>query len=145
VSIEREIGPEFLEEFSRASVKLTGGRELSLLELMSGWERHVERLIAQSHSHPIRASVVWGADDFVAALHLRSFVAQAQKRLEPEAHFKLDSWLAEVDGKFRSFTQSDRRHLLTMWMNEAPSDEWWWKRVPKEGAILKELESARKS
>ena len=128
-------------ELSEISVQIAANRSLPLQEIIHGWSEHVRRLAADSASTPIRDGATWGADDYVAALTLRSFVQQAMESLPPDLRLRLQAWLAPIDASFRQFTVPDDDQLLTRWIHEAVPDQWWWNYIPADGCIVRELKS----
>ncbi len=67
-----------LEHIQKA---VTPQRSLSLPTMLKGWSRHVQRFVGGVHSIPIRESVIWGADDYVAALTIRSMIEDIREEV----------------------------------------------------------------
>jgi hypothetical protein len=118
------------------------GRLKSLEQLVDGWNRHVERLVAEGTRHMSEDSpetVLWGVHDYAAALHLRDLVEGASHN-PSTMQTELAERLRSADAKFISFTKKDLAGWLPRAIPEAGSrPEWWWRRIPKRGPVVDEL------
>jgi len=124
---------------ARVSVQLGHGRVKTLAELVDGWVQHVDRLHGERHSateHPH----VWGAHDYLAALHLRTMVASGLGQQGTAVREVADTLMTKADDKFLSFTEPDPEHVVERFANQRHDDsEWWWHRIPTSGPVRVEL------
>jgi hypothetical protein len=129
-----------VDPLAQVTVTLPYGRTKQLSDLVNGWAKHVERLQAEEHSS-LDDPLVWGADDYVGALHLRDLVVTGVDQSPPEIHDLALVRVASVDGAFMSFTEPDLRRIIDRFSGEEHSEsEWWWRRLPKTGPVREELE-----
>lgn len=126
-------------ELERISKPVTPDHSLSLATMLRGWSRHVQRIVGGIHSIPISDSVRWGADDYTAALTIRSLIEDAREQVPSETAPQFDAWLNQLDARFRGSTVPDDAHLLSKWIREESPDGWWWHRVPPSGPVLDDL------
>lgn len=101
---------------------------------IEGWSLHVVRIGREMSAPPTLER--WSADDYVAALFLRDRVENALEQV-----WNRDSQpaiLETADSFFRSISEPIDSLLFLEW--NAPTDRWWWKRVPKFGPIREDID-----
>jgi len=91
---------------------VTPSQAMSLATMLRAWSRHVHRFHGGLHSTPIRDAVIWGADDYLAALTMRSRIEDTRGRVPTESQVEFDAWLGEIDSDYRRFTEPDEQGLL---------------------------------
>lgn len=119
-------------------IRTSGGAERRLGDLIAGWRAEVARL-RRELDKDADDRTVWGADDYVGSLHLRSTLARAMsnpKLTQTEAA----SLLSEADEIFRSITEPDNEDLLRRFApEESATPGWWWGRIPRRGPVRSDL------
>jgi hypothetical protein len=129
-----------VDPLATVTVTLPFGRTKRLSDLVDGWAAHVQRLQAEEHSS-LDDPLVWGADDYIGALHLRDLVVTGVDQSPPEIFDVALARGASVDDAFMSFTEPDLRGIIERFSGEEHSEsEWWWRRLPKSGPAREELE-----
>jgi hypothetical protein len=129
-----------VDPLATVTVTLPFGRTKRLSDLVDGWAAHVQRLQAEEHSS-LDDPLVWGADDYIGALHLRDLVVTGVDQSPPEIFDVALARVASVDDAFMSFTEPDLRGIIERFSGEEHSEsEWWWRRLPKSGPAREELE-----
>ena len=93
------------EPWKDHGVEAAPGRTLTVRELAAGWASHVSRFVEELDAAEMRD--YWGVEDFVAALCLRDFLAQAMSDLPVDERSALASALSPADTAFRSLTAPD--------------------------------------
>ncbi len=127
------------ESLELVTVAMPYGRTKTLAELVNGWDEHVKRLRAEEHRSSEDPSV-WGAHDYLAALHLRDLVIAGADQSPSEIREVALRLVASVDEAFRAFTEPDSVGVVDRFSGEQHSEsEWWWKRLPKSGPVREEL------
>src|SRR5260370_7970432 len=94
------------ESLELVTVAMPYGRTKTLAELVNGWDEHVKRLRAEEHRSSEDPSV-WGAHDYLAALHLRDLVIAGADQSPSEIREVALRLVASVDEAFRAFTEPD--------------------------------------
>lgn len=79
-------------ELEHVQKAVTLQRSLSLSTMLKGWSRHVQRFVGGIHSIPISESVIWGADDYVAALTIRSMIEDIREQVPRTIVSQFDTW-----------------------------------------------------
>jgi len=121
------------------TVQLGHGRVKTLAELVDGWAQHVDRLYGERHS-ATEDRPVWGAHDYLGALHLRTIVASALAQQGTAVRKIADTLVATADEQFLSFTEPDLEHVVERFADQRHDDpEWWWHRIPASGPVRIEL------
>lgn len=118
---------------------VTSSHSLSLATMLRGWSRHVRRFVGGIHSTPINDAVIWGADDYIAALTIRSMIEETRTEVPSGLATQFDAWLDRVDAEYRDFAVPDEQGLIPRWVHDEVPDGWWWHRVPPSGPILEDL------
>ncbi len=132
-----EQAPEVLAE---VLVDLRQGKMMTLKELVEGWHQHVGRLYQERHAH-FADKQTWGGHDFVAALHLRSLIAEATDQVSGSALNVTVELVSADDELFKSFTQPDTGGMIERFSSDHFSDtEWWWQRIPISGPVREEFD-----
>jgi hypothetical protein len=130
---------EEIDPLTQVIVTLPYDRRKTLAELVNGWLKHVKHLQAEEHSS-LQDARVWGAHDYIAALHLRDMVFTGVDQSPSEIRDIALSRVATTDEIFKSFTEPDLRGVVDRFSGEQHVDsEWWWKRLPKSGPAREEL------
>lgn len=130
---------ELFRELERILKPVASDRGLMLVTLLRGWDRHVQRFVGGIQSIPIRDGVVWGVDDYAAALTMRSMIEDVRSKVPGPLVRPFDAWLDHVDCQYKDFTVPDDRGLMSRWMHRETPDQWWWHRVPRSGPVRDDL------
>lgn len=125
---------------SSITVQVSPAKSICLVRLLEAWRLHVTRLEEELNlSDSVRT--VWGVFDLVAALSLRSFIAQGMRDPRFNHSEGLIRALRDVDSCLVSFTEIDQSETMRRLDGRLrPSDEWWWNRIPLAGPIRREIE-----
>jgi hypothetical protein len=124
-----------LVKVANRSVQATFG-PTTIAQLLDGWAGSLQMihssLATPADPWPTRR---WGAFGYVRSLRHRTDLHAGLAPLlrDPGQGFDV---LDALDGWFRSFTMDDVDHVLGLVEQDAPTDLWWWSRVPVSGAIL---------
>jgi hypothetical protein len=125
-----------LATLDRQPCRLSSGRSMTALELLTAWSLHVHR-IGRERSESAEDPRTWDANDFVAALLLRDFLEDCVVGLPAPLRSKVAELADGVDELFTSITQVDDRHLIDQVTDrEQAGRQWWWQRIPDSGPIL---------
>jgi hypothetical protein len=128
-----------LATLGRQPFRLSVGRSMTALELLTAWSLHVHR-IDRERSESGEDPRTWDANDFVAALLLRDFLEDCMVSLPGPLRSKVAELADGVDELFTSITQVDDRHLIDQVTDrEQAGRQWWWQRIPDSGPILTHL------
>lgn len=120
------------------ALPLGGELQMTLSEVAEGWLVHVNRFLQEQHMRLSDDS--WNADDFVAAIALRSLVATALERTPHAARGPASAWIARVDDAFKALTEPDGENLLSLVVRDDLAQRpWWWHRIPKQGPVREDL------
>lgn len=125
---------------AQVTVTLPYGGAMTLADVIKGWDSRVERFRAEEHSSLDDPST-WGGHDYIGTLHWRSHVAAAIQQAPAEVRDLMLERVASVDDAFMSFTEPDRRGVVSRFANEQPPDSgWWWQRLPRTGPAREEID-----
>src|SRR5580692_11172894 len=91
---------------------VTSTHSLSLATMLRGWSRHVRRFVGGVHSTPINDAVIWGADDYIAALTIRSMIEETRARVPSDWTSQFDIWLERIDAEYRDFAVPGEQDLI---------------------------------
>jgi hypothetical protein len=128
-----------LATFARQPCRLSSGRSMTALELLTAWSLHVHR-IDRERSESGEDPRSWDANDFVAALLLRDFLEDCMVRLPTPVRSKVAELADGVDELFTSIAQVDDRPLIDqVAVSEQAGRRWWWQRIPDSGPVLTHL------
>jgi hypothetical protein len=128
-----------LATLARHPCQLAPDRSMTAIELLTAWSLHVQR-IDRERSESGQDPRTWDANDFVAALLLRDFLADCLVHLPPPLQSKVAEFVDDVDELFTSITRVDDRHLIDQVTDrEQAGRQWWWQRIPDSGPILTHL------
>jgi hypothetical protein len=131
---------EDIDPLTQVIVTLPYDRTKTLAELVNGWLKHVKRLQAEEHCS-LQDPRVWGAHDYIAALHLRDMVFTGVDQFPSEIRDIAVSRVTTADEAFKSFTEPDLRGVVDRFSGEQHVDsEWWWKRLSKSGPAREQLQ-----
>ena len=83
--------------------------------------------------------MIWGADDYIGALTMRSMIEEVRGRVPIPLEAQFDEWLSRIDADYQGLTDPDDEGLLSTWIHDEVPDEWWWHRVPPSGPIREDL------
>jgi hypothetical protein len=79
-------------------------------------------------------------DDYTGAgLLWRDDLAEIIDRSPEPLRTALTEAVAEGDERFRSMSDEDTHQLLSRYFKVERRDGWWWRRIPKHGAIRDQL------
>jgi hypothetical protein len=128
-------------DLSQLTYLTSGGRELSLKQLIDHWNSHVDRL-AKDVSENVDDDHAWGAEDFLAALYVRQRLAGGSSSASPEVRELLTEKSSASDDLFREITEPDGDCAVLRFAGEPTHPgEWWWSRIPKRGLPRRELDA----
>lgn len=123
-----------LKDLSTTSVKLPDGRESSLLELLDEWAGRVLKL--EEGAQTASADELAGIKEFVAALQVRD---RLEKALADEAESSVPDLVKAVDALYSAYTLNDDHQVLSRMDDAAPTEPWWWGRIPAGGPLASEF------
>ncbi|WP_328385566.1 hypothetical protein OHS81_16820 [Streptomyces sp. NBC_00400] len=127
-----------VSEIGEASVTL-GATRRDPIDLAIAWENGVKK-INSDRSLPSSDRSVWSEHDLAGTLFLRDHLERALQKLRPSLREKMERYVAEADGLFRSYTVDDPEHrMLRVAEVDAQGRKWWWSRVPDSGPIAEDL------
>lgn len=128
-------------DLSTLTYLTSGGRNLSLQQLIDHWDAYVGKL-ARDLSENVDDDHAWGAEDFVAALYVRQRLAGGSSRATPEAREALKQRSAASDDLFRKITEPDDVGVVLRFAGEtAEHGDWWWWRIPMSGLPRREFDA----
>jgi hypothetical protein len=131
--------PDELASLDRYLYRLSADRSMSVLELLTAWRLHVQR-IDRERSASVDDPQTWDANDLVSALLLRDFLEDCLVLLPSPLRSTVAELVSGVDDLFKSTTQVDDRHLIDLVTDrEQAGRGWWWQRIPDSGPILADL------
>jgi hypothetical protein len=71
---------------------------------------------------------------------MRDFLQDAPDQLPASLRKRLQTWVAESDERFRSYTVDDPAgRMATIAEVDLTGRPWWWRRVPDSGPITEDL------
>lgn len=110
-----------------------GGKQIPLLALVDDYARKVLKFhTEQGGERP--GDIFWGISDFVGMLWLRSAIDRCMAAIAERSTSPL---VAAADQVLVSFTRDAPK-----WAHEldpdAPSEPWWWSRIPQTGLVAEE-------
>lgn len=123
-----------LKELSTTSVKLPDGKESSLLELLDDWANRVLKL--EEGAQTTTADELAGIKEFVALLQVRDRLEQA---LADEKESSVPALVKAVDALYSAYTLRDDHKVLAKLDDAAPTEPWWWSRIPATGPLAAEF------
>ena len=126
-------------ELATITIASPEGRTTELLDLVDAWAGHVMRLSVEAHQDSDSLEFPWGVHDFIAALYIRDRVEHGIRQRSLSSNADIPPTVAVADELFRSFTLEDRQGTLQSVAQDAPTDPWWWRRLPKTGPVIAEL------
>lgn len=127
-------------DLSQARYVTTGGRNLSLQELLEHWDFHVARL-AKDLADDVDDDHAWGAHDFLAAIYARQRLAGGEDAADPSVQAAVAERRAASDALFMALTDPDEDGVVRRFADEdTNSTEWWWSRIPKGGLPRRDLD-----
>jgi len=91
----------------------------------------------ESVDPPAPAEDAWGAHDLIGALHARDRIQRAIRAAG--ANSEAVATVAVADELFRMFTVVDEDGLLSEAGMPTPSEPWYWRRIPRNGPVPREL------
>lgn len=117
---------------------------LSMGELLDGWRIQVRRFLSELDSDRDDRGV-WGAHDYIGALHLRDALERGLALVGEAERDAAAVLVGKTDREFEGLTEQDRSELLDRFLVAEPSGEsWWWKRVPIRGPVRVDLDGESK-
>jgi hypothetical protein len=143
----RVIPPEIRSLFSDAEiaeiaghpVRLADDSELDAIDLAQTWANRVQK-IDRDRALPSSDHSVWTEHDLAGTLFARDRLQRGLEQLPPALRERLESWVAGVDERFRSFTVDDPAGRMGTVANvDLGQRSWWWRRVPDSGPITEFL------
>lgn len=123
-----------LKDLTTKSVKLPDGQESSLLELLNDWAGRVLKL--EESAQPAAGDELAGIKEFVASLLLRDRLEQA---IADEAESSVPALVKAVDALYSAYTLRDDHKVLSKMDSGAPTEPWWWGRIPAGGPLAAEF------
>jgi hypothetical protein len=119
-------------------------RPQPLLDLVDAWAGRVLKPLSDTDPgvNPNDAAT-WTVHDLVGALYLRDAVERGVRKLS-ESHANARAEIAvvtAVDELFRMFTVDDERGIIHLVDPGAPSEPWWWHRLPAVGPVAGEADT----
>lgn len=123
-----------LKDLTTTSVKLPDGQESSLLELLNDWADRVLRL--EESVQTAGNDELDGIKEFVSSLLLRD---RLEKALSDEAESSVPALVKAVDALYSAYTLRDDHKVLSKMDSGAPTEPWWWSRIPAGGPLAAEF------
>jgi hypothetical protein len=123
-----------LKDLTTKSVKLPDGQESSLLELLNDWAGRVLKL--EESAQPAAGDELAGIKEFVASLLLRDRLEQA---IADAAESSVPALVKAVDALYSAYTLRDDHKVLSRMDSGAPTEPWWWGRIPAGGPLAAEF------
>lgn len=123
-----------LKDLTTTSVKLPDGQESSLLELLNDWAGRVLKL--EESAQTAGSDELAGIKEFVASLLLRD---RLEKALSDEAESTVPALVKAVDALYSAYTLRDDHEVLSKMDSGAPTEPWWWSRIPAGGPLAAEF------
>lgn len=110
-----------------------GGKQIPLLVLVDDYARRVIKFHnEQGGERP--GDIFWGISDYVGMLWLRSAIERCMVSVAERSTSPL---VAAADQVLVSFTRD-----APQWVHgldpDAPSEPWWWSRIPETGLVAEE-------
>jgi hypothetical protein len=128
-----------IAEISAHPVQFTDERKLDAIDLATGWANRVRKIDAD-RALPWSDHSVWNEHDLAGTLFTRDFLQEALDQLPLSLRKRLESWVAQVDDHFRSYTVDDPAgRMATIAEVDLTARPWWWHRVPVSGPIVEDL------
>jgi hypothetical protein len=143
---EDELSPAELLDLQEITVSLSTDRKISLISLVKGWAKHVDRLETEHSSTHASDPCSWTVWDYIAALLLRDRIAETITLISDPLGSKTRAWVEKKpDAKLYSFTQADDSGIFARFASEIAEENlfskgWWWSRVPVSGPVHEDLE-----
>jgi hypothetical protein len=125
-----------VKDLSTTPVKLPDGKEASLLELVDDWADRVLRLEEKAQSAAFDTDLK-GIRQFVAALKVRDRLEEALAANTRGS--SAPALVRAVDALYRAYTLKDDHKVLSKLDEAAPTQPWWWERIPAEGPLAAEF------
>ncbi|HWH01369.1 MAG TPA: hypothetical protein VNV66_19130 [Pilimelia sp.] len=135
-------GPAVVAALVAVRVPVSSARVLNLLELITAWKVHVDRIEAEL-PRSLDDRSVWVADDLVASLVLRDHLEIGLGHLDGQAASAALTVAKEIDNRFLAMTERDTDGCVVRVMGgEFTAEGWWWSRIPVTGPIRQELDES---
>lgn len=64
---------------------------MTLAAVLRGWASDVGRFIGDIHSTSIKDAIIWGADDYIGALTMRTMVEDARRQVPAGLYIQFDA------------------------------------------------------
>lgn len=128
-----------MAEIEATSITLGGNTRRNPIELAIAWENSVKKIDAD-RGLPSSDRSVWSEHDLAGTLFLRDHLEKVLQQLPPSLRERMERYVAEADGLFRSYTVEDPEHrMLRVADVGAQGRKWWWSRIPSSGPIAEDL------
>jgi hypothetical protein len=128
-----------IAEIEAHKIHLGGDTDADAIELAISWDAHVEK-IDNDRVLPWSDRTVWNEHDLAGALFMRDFLQDALDQLPATLRERLQTWVAESDARFRSYTVDDPAGRMAKIAEvDLTGRPWWWRRVPDSGPITEDL------
>jgi hypothetical protein len=143
---EDYFSPAELFELQEITVSLSADRKISLIALVKGWAKHVDRLESEHASTRASDAGSWTVWDYIATLLLRDRIAEMTALISDPLGSRIRVWVeTKPDAKLYSFTQTDDSGIFARFASEVAEEDlfskgWWWSRVPVSGPVHEDLE-----
>ena len=80
------------------------------------------------------------ADDYSYLLYCRTLVEQVLRSADEPLRSELLEAIRTPDDLFRELTEEDPDELLGHFVNLSRAEGWWYRRIPKQGPIRRQLD-----
>jgi hypothetical protein len=128
-----------IAEIATHTVRLTEDTAPDAIELAMGWANRVQK-IDLDRALPWSDRTVWNEHDLAGTLFVRDFLQDALEQLPATLRERLETWVAESDERFRSYTVDDPAGRMAKIAEvDLTGRPWWWRRVPDSGPITEDL------
>ena len=108
-------------------------------ELVDGC-RHSSTFLAELDSAPDNRDV-WGAHDYIGALHLRDALDRGLGLLSGTERDDAARRIGNADRELEAQTEPDQDGLIHgLVSNVEGGDGWWWQRIPVRGPVRDEFD-----
>jgi hypothetical protein len=132
-------GPDEIAEIKSRAIPFGSDQVVDALQFADGWATRVAKFDADRALDWTDHSV-WNEHDLAGSLHQRDFLERALAQLPTGLRDRLTAWVGTIDERFRGYTVDDpagkMAKIADVDQNGRPG---WWRRVPVDGPIVRDL------